>query len=280
MPNGHKQPPTREEIYRQIIVTLPDSAPIITARQALFDALHASGVEFQHIDSIELLHAELLLLAAGEDVHAVCRHVISVGAAVTAEQNGALHSAGVVAPVVNDPLYRHQWALPQISAEPAWLRAQTMVNLFAPGVVVAVVDSGIQTAHPDLVNHLWIDGFGNHGFNTITGGGNVIDGDGHGTRLAGLIDALSNDGVGIAAAEWPLRLMAVKFIDIRNPPTAWSGAAAIVLALLGGADIICCAWGGGRCPVRCAPTGNPPGQWLGPGGCPRRRRRRQRRPRQ
>ena len=112
MPNGHKQPPTREEIYRQIIVTLPDSAPIITARQALFDALHASGVEFQHIDSIELLHAELLLLAAGEDVHAVCRHVISVGAAVTAEQNGALHSAGVVAPVVNDPLYRHQWALP------------------------------------------------------------------------------------------------------------------------------------------------------------------------
>jgi len=245
MPNGHKQPPTREEIYRQIIVTLPDSAPIITARQALFDALHASGVEFQNIDSIELLRAELLLLAAGEDVHAVCRHVISVGVAVTAEQNGVLHSAGVVAPVVNDPLYRHQWALPQISAEPAWLRAQTMVNLFAPGVVVAVVDSGIQTAHPDLVNHLWIDGFGNHGFNTITGGGNVFDGDGHGTRLAGLIGALSNDGVGIAAAEWPLRLMAVKFIDIRNPPTAWSGAAAIVLALLGGADIICCAWGVG-----------------------------------
>jgi subtilisin family serine protease len=187
----------------------------------------------------------LLLLAPGKDVEAVCNHVISVGVAVTAEQNRVLHSAQVNAPVVNDPLYRHQWALPQIGAEPAWLRARAIVNPNAPGVVVAVVDSGIQTAHPDLVNHLWDDGFGNHGFNTITGGGNVFDGDGHGTRLGGVIGALSNDAVGIAAAEWPLRLMALKFIDIRNRPNAWSGAQAIVLALLGGADIICCAWGVG-----------------------------------
>ena len=261
MPNGHTQPPTpdhghsprrthpepptREEIYRQLIVTLPGSAPIVTARKALFDALDAAGVKFQHLDSIEPLRAELLLLAAGEDVQEVCRHAISVGVAITAEQNRVLHSAQANAAVVNDPLYPCQWALPQIDAEPAWLRARDIVNPNAPGVVVAVVDSGIQTAHPDLVNHLWSDGFGNHGFNTITGGANVFDGDGHGTRLAGVIGALSNDGVGIAGAEWPLRLMAVKFIDIQNPPTAWSGTLAIVLALLAGADIICCAWGVG-----------------------------------
>src|SRR5512132_2262838 len=233
------QPPTREEIYRQIIVTLPTSSPVITARKALMDALDAAGVEFEHLDSIEQLRAELLRLGAGEDVQAVCSHVKSVGVAVTAEQNGILHSAQVSPPVVDDPLYRHQWALSQIGAEPAWLRARTLVNPLAPGVVVAVVDSGIQTAHPDLVNHLWNDGFGNHGFNIIAGGGNVFDGDGHGTRLAGVIGALSNNALGIAAAEWPLRLMAVKFIDIQNPPTAWSGALAVVLALLAGADIIC-----------------------------------------
>jgi subtilisin family serine protease len=242
---NHPEPPTREEIYRQIIVTLPGPAPIVNARKALFDALHAAGVEFQHLDSIELLRAELLLLAAGEDVQKVCRDAISVGVADTAEQNRVLHSALANGPVVNDPLYRYQWALPRIDAEPAWLRARGLVNPSAPGVVVAVVDSGIQTAHPDLVNHLWDDGSGNHGFNTITGGVNVFDGDGHGTRLAGVIGALSNDGVGIAGAEWPLRLMAVKFIDIQNPPTAWSGTLAIVLALLAGADIICCAWGVG-----------------------------------
>jgi subtilisin family serine protease len=239
------QPPTREEIYRQIIVTLPTSSPVITARKALMDALDVAGVEFEHLDSIEQLRAELLRLGAGEDVQAVCSHVKTVGVAVTAEQNGVLHSAQVNPPVVDDPLYRHQWALSQIGAEPAWLRARTLVNPLAPGVVVAVVDSGIQTAHPDLVNHLWNDGFGNHGFNIIAGGGNVFDGDGHGTRLAGVIGALSNNALGIAAAEWPLRLMAVKFIDIQNPPTAWSGALAIVLALLAGADIICCAFGVG-----------------------------------
>jgi subtilisin family serine protease len=201
MPNDHTQPPTpyhghasrldpkpptREEIYRQIIVTLPDSAPIGTARKALFDALNAAGVKFQHLDSIEPLRAELLLLAPGEDVQAVGNHVISVGVAVTAEQNRVLYSAQVNPPVVNDPLYGHQWALPQIGAEPAWLRARAIVNPNAPGVVVAVVDSGIQTAHPDLLNHLWTDGFGN-GFNAIIGGRNVFDGDGHGTRLAGVM---------------------------------------------------------------------------------------------
>jgi subtilisin family serine protease len=261
MPDGHGQPPTpdpghpwrrnlptpptREEVYRQIIITLPRTGTLIEARRALFKALRDAGIEFDHVDSIEQLHAELLLLGEGEDVQAVCNYSIKVGVAVTAEQNRVLHSAQVNPPIVNDPLYARQWALQRIGAEPAWRRARALINPNAPGVVVAVVDSGIQTAHPDLVNRLWADAFGNHGFNLIVGGGNVFDEDGHGTRLAGVIGARSNDGVGIAAAEWPLRLMAVKFIDIRTFPTAWSGAWAIVVALLAQADIICCAWGVG-----------------------------------
>ena len=46
-----------------------------------------------------------------------------------------------------------------------------------------------------------------------------------------------------SAAEWPIRLMAVKFLDVRNPPTALSGALAIFWAVTRGAQVITAAWG-------------------------------------
>lgn len=237
MPNGHTDP--RAEIYRQIIVTLPEVGTLDKARQDLYDALH--GVPHHRRDSIDEIRAELIQLAPDEDVDAVCAQLLVARVAVAAQRNRVLHASAVV----DDPLYAHQWALGRMGAEPAWLRARSTVASGAPGVVVAVVDSGIQTAHPDLVAHLWNDGAGNHGVNLIDENYVVYDGDGHGTRLAGTIGACSNNTLGIAAAEWPLRLMAVKFTDIRNPPSAWTGADAIVWAVLHGAQIINVAWGVG-----------------------------------
>jgi len=60
--------------------------------------------------------------------------------------------------------------------------------------------------------------------------------------LAGTVGAISNNALGIAGAEWPIRLMAVKFHDVRRPPTALYGAAAIVWAVLHGARVINAAW--------------------------------------
>src|SRR5207244_8839363 len=111
--------------------------------------------------------------------------------------------------------------------------------------IVAIVDSGIHTPHPDLAGHLWSDGAGHHGGNLVTGGFDVSDTVGHGTMLAGTIGAISNNAIGIAAAQWPMRLMAVKFYDIRTPPNALSGAWAILWALMRGARVITTAWGVG-----------------------------------
>jgi subtilisin family serine protease len=140
---------------------------------------------------------------------------------------------------VNDPLYPEQWALEHIGAEAAWER----IGSFAGGVVVAVIDTGIRTAHPDLAGHLWTDALGRHGSNVVDGNYNVFDAEGHGTQLAGTIGARSNNAVGIAAAGWPIRLMTVKFLRVDRPPDAFQAAWAIVWAVKQGAQIINAAWG-------------------------------------
>ena len=77
----------------------------------------------------------------------------------------------------------------------------------------------------------------------------MVDEDGHGTLLAGTIGAISNNTLGIAAAEWPIRLMVVKFHDVRTPPTAWNATKAIAWAVAHGAQVINASWDVGL-PIR------------------------------
>ena len=87
----------------------------------------------------------------------------------------------------NDPLYYDQWGLKAVFAEKAWLKAT------GKGIIVGVVDTGIEWDHPDLVNQLWINSKEdiNHNgtfepwpdsvkINGISGDLNGIDDDGNG----------------------------------------------------------------------------------------------------
>ena len=135
--------------------------------------------------------------------------------------------------VPNDPDFPQQWGLAKIDAEKTWDIIQGNSN-----VVVAILDTGIQYTHPDLGANIWtnpnetagnsIDDDGNgyvddvHGMNIVGGNANPdpMDDDdttaqGHGTRLAGIIGAVTNDEEGIAGINWNVRLMAVK---IRSNP--------------------------------------------------------------
>ena len=50
----------------------------------------------------------------------------------------------------NDPFFNNQWYLAKIKADAAWNKVSG-----SPDTVIAIIDSGIQTDHPDLKDNIW-----------------------------------------------------------------------------------------------------------------------------
>jgi subtilisin family serine protease len=127
------------------------------------------------------------------------------------------------------------------------------------GPVIAVIDTGVDIDHPDLVNSLWVspgeiagngmDDDGNgfiddvHGWDFQNDDGDpsppsTLDGS-HGTHVAGIIAAARNDGVGITGVCPGCRIMALRF-DF----TTSTELEAIDYAIANGADAINMSYGG------------------------------------
>lgn len=136
------------------------------------------------------------------------------------------------ASVPNDPMFEEQWALSNsgqnggkenadIGALKAWLKTQGSED-----VVVAVLDSGVDYAHQDLVENIWFrpnnipayedDELGviddENGYNADTNSGDPMDQNGHGTHCAGIIGASGNNGKGISGVNWKVQIMPLKFM--------------------------------------------------------------------
>ncbi len=111
--------------------------------------------------------------------------------------------------IPNDPLWDSQWNLATISASQAW-----DLETDSSDVVVAVLDSGVDSTHPDLQANLWTDPTdGTQGYDCVTRTPGGEDALGHGTHVAGIIGAVANNGVGIAGINWSARLMPLKFMN-------------------------------------------------------------------
>jgi subtilisin family serine protease len=136
--------------------------------------------------------------------------------------------------------------------------------------VVAIVDTGIEYTHPDLVPNIWsaptafsvtIGGqtitcnAGTHGFNAIERTCDPMDGHNHGTHVAGTIGAAGNNGIGVSGINWTTSMMALKFLDSSGGGTISDAIDAIEFAIqakaafagTGGANIrvLSNSWSGG-----------------------------------
>jgi serine protease len=115
------------------------------------------------------------------------------------------------ASIPNDPAYQQgdQSYLNTLRLPDAWSR---ILNHDATSQVIAVLDTGVDTAHEDLVGRTV------PGYNAVTPGGPYTDIDGHGTMVAGMAAANTNNGIGIAGAAWTGRVMPVRVFQV-NPST-------------------------------------------------------------
>ncbi|MEW6679907.1 MAG: S8 family serine peptidase, partial [bacterium] len=106
----------------------------------------------------------------------------------------------------NDPGTPSQWALPKIKAFDAW-----DIEKGSSSVIIAILDTGIDYNHPDLKNKV-IKGY-DYGNNDS----DPMDTYDHGTHVAGIAGAETNNKTGIAGMSWNCKILAIKvFPDYSN----------------------------------------------------------------
>ncbi|RPI86795.1 MAG: peptidase S8, partial [Chloroflexi bacterium] len=141
-----------------------------------------------------------------------------------AEPNYTMHIADVYP---SDPGWGNQYGLVRIRAPQGWELATG-----SSSVTIAIVDTGIDRTHPDLAGKLVA------GIDIANGDTNPQDDHGHGTHVAGIAAALSNNGRGVAGVSWGARLMPVKVLNAAGSGSQANVAAGIVWATDHGAQII------------------------------------------
>lgn len=104
----------------------------------------------------------------------------------------------------NDPQFPQQWHLTRIRGPVGW--AMLVGN---PTQIIAYTDTGIDINHPDLAPHR-IPGYNAVDQLAEVNGGQVNDINGHGTHVAGIGSAVTNNAIGVAGVGWNFRIMMVR----------------------------------------------------------------------
>jgi subtilisin family serine protease len=174
--------------------------------------------------------------------------------------------------IPNDPSFSLQWNMhntgqtggtadADINAPEAW-----DIATGSGDIIVAVIDTGVDYAHPDLAANMWVNELELNGSPGVDDDGNFyvddiygwdfctygqsrdsdpMDNHGHGSHCAGIIGAVSDDAVGVAGTCWNVKIMAVKFLN--SSGNGWTSDAidCVEYSALMGADLMSNSWGGG-----------------------------------
>jgi thermitase len=146
----------------------------------------------------------------------------------------------------NDPDYASQWGLAKINAPAGWGLYPGAYGSGMGGAAIAIVDTGIDSTHPDLAAHV-VSSSGADCFrptNTcIAWSGGSADADIHGTHVAGIAAALTNNSVGGAGLAFTSPLIPIRVLD-GNGGTYAAITNGIVWAENHGAKVINMSLGG------------------------------------
>ena len=158
----------------------------------------------------------------------------------------------------NDPMFAETWSLglTATDGQNSGIGTPRVWNLTtgSPNVTVAVVDSGVDAAHPDLAGNMYtnsgeiggngLDDDGNglvddaRGWDFVADDNDPNDENGHGTHVAGTIGARGNNASGVAGVNWNVRLMPLRVLDAAG--SGWTSDVAAAFAYAGrkGVDVV------------------------------------------
>jgi thermitase len=166
-----------------------------------------------------------------------------------------------------DPLFSKQWGMKDIGVSAAW-----NITIGSPDMIVAVIDTGVDYTHEDLLPNMWrnsreipdnnIDDDGNGYVDDLVGwdfadndnkpydlAGSPIEtiftgaNPGHGTHCAGNVAARGGNGIGIAGVAPNVKIMALRFLTLEGGGTTADAIKSIKYAVDNGAKVLSNSWG-------------------------------------
>ncbi len=182
---------------------------------------------------------EVVQVPANGLARALASYTADRGAVLYAEPDYEIEPTDVP----NDPLFDLLWGLRNIGQDVTgpycFSSGTTASDIRAikawdhwqgdPTFRIAVLDTGVNLSHPDLIDNLWInpgeipdngiDDDGNgwvddvHGYDTFNNDGDPDDDNGHGTHVAGTIGAVGNNGIGVSGVNWKCQIVALKIFS-------------------------------------------------------------------
>ncbi len=167
--------------------------------------LHTHGLVERHIPGPEVL---VVRVPDDETLDGFRARLMATGDFAIIEPDRRVRPTGAGAGAGGatlDQFAFRQWHLPHLRAAEAWAR----VPGTAPKPIIAVLDTGIDSDHPDLVDRL-VPGYNSATQLREVDGGDIEDINGHGTRCAGIAAATVNNGIGVASIANSARIMPIR----------------------------------------------------------------------
>jgi subtilisin family serine protease len=231
-PGAQAIPPVPVESVPCVVALVPEQTVLLQAPASVrvpADARSAGG--------LAALGVRVLVLPSVARAAQVARALRATPGVSWAEVDRPVHAFRTP----NDPLLVQQWALTEVRAPAAWDVETGRRN----HVLTAVLDTGVDASHPDLMGH-------------VRAGGDFIDGDsnptdefGHGTAVAGVIAASTDNKVGVAGISWGATVLAERVLGKTGSGSMCTVAAGIVDAVDAGAKVLNLSLGGSgdACPL-------------------------------
>lgn len=201
----------------------------------------------------------------------IIQSLLEIPGVVSVQQSLVRHAT--VTP--DDTLFDSQWHLGSADEGGITAAAGWDISQGSEDVVIAVIDTGVDTDHVDLADNMWvnsgeiadngIDDDGN-GYIDDVNGYDFVDEDGdpnpapdglnndsyagkdtgvtHGTHVAGILGAVGNNGTGVSGVSWNVSIMGIRVLDDEGAGSDGDIAAGIQYAADNGADIIHMSLGG------------------------------------